>query len=215
MTKQQSTFVVKYLTGNGRVGIIRPMLHLKGAQYTNEIVTFENVAANRTDYPFGHIPMLIETKPDGTKFELGESLAIEQYLAEKFDLLGSTPEEKAIQKSIALNIYFEIYNHCFAGKIPIQEAVADPNSEFLSKALPQFLTCHERWLSKNGNNGHYFGDELTYPDLVLLHWARMMQGLGVKLDENSPVKKLENTLKEMKEWQGMYDTFHPFGSVDA
>lgn len=43
----------------------------------------------------------------------------------------------------------------------------------------------------------------------------MMQGLGVKLDENSPVKKLENTLKEMEEWKGMYDTFHPFGSVDA
>jgi hypothetical protein len=43
----------------------------------------------------------------------------------------------------------------------------------------------------------------------------MMQGLGVKLDEKSPVRKLENTLKEMKEWKGMYETFHPFGSVDA
>lgn len=59
------------------IGIIRPILHLKGAQYTNEIVTLEDVAANRADYPFGHIPMLIETKPDGTKFELGESIAIE------------------------------------------------------------------------------------------------------------------------------------------
>lgn len=53
------------------------MLHLKGAQYTNEIVTLEDVAANRADYAFGHIPVLIETKPDGTKFQLGESIAIE------------------------------------------------------------------------------------------------------------------------------------------
>lgn len=118
MAKQQSTFVVKYLTGTGRVGkqsrrqlseahnpcflsltlrpvththrplplflsfigIIRPILHLKGAQYSNEIVTLEDVAANRADYPFGHIPVLIETKPDGTKFELGESIAIEVQL---------------------------------------------------------------------------------------------------------------------------------------
>jgi hypothetical protein len=50
---------------------------LKGAQYTNEIVTLEDVAANRADYAFGHIPVLVETKPDGTKFELGESIAIE------------------------------------------------------------------------------------------------------------------------------------------
>ncbi|KAG0376911.1 hypothetical protein BGX24_007022 [Mortierella sp. AD032] len=215
MTKQPSTFIVKYLTGNGRVGVIRPMLHLSGAKYTNKIVTLEEVAANRADYPFGHIPVLIETKPDGTTFELGESIAIEQYLAEKFNLLGSTPEEAATSKSIALNIYFEIYNHCFAGKIPIQEAVADPNSEFLSKALPQFIACHERWLNKNGNNGHYFGDKLSYPDLVMLHWARMLQGLGVKLDEKSPIKKLEATIQGLEAWQGKYDTFHPFGSVDV
>ncbi|KAF9907096.1 hypothetical protein EC991_011314 [Linnemannia zychae] len=215
MTKQQSTFVLKYIAGNGRVGIIRPMLHLSGAQYTNEIVTFDDVATNRADYPFGHIPVLIETKPNGTTFELGESIAIEQYLAEKFNLLGSTPEEAATSKSIALNIYFEIYNHCFAGKIPIQEAIADPNSEFRSKALPQFITCHERWLNKNGNNGHYFGDKLSYPDLVMLHWARMLQGLGVKLDEKSPIKKLEATIQGLEAWNGKYDTFHPFGSIEA
>ncbi|KAF9931056.1 hypothetical protein FBU30_010885 [Linnemannia zychae] len=214
MINQQSTFVVKYMKANGRAGIIRPILHLSGAQYSNEFVTAEDVAADRAALPFGHVPVLIETKPDGTKLELGESLAIEQYLAEKFHLLGSTPEDAAVYKSIGLNIYFELYNHCFAAKTPIQEAIADPNSDFRSKALPQFIACHERWLNKNGNNGHYFGDKLTYPDLCLLHWARLIQTLGVQLDEKSPIKKLEATIKELEAWKGKYDAFHPFGSVE-
>ncbi|KAG0215376.1 hypothetical protein BGX33_001225 [Mortierella sp. NVP41] len=216
MTKQsESTFVVKYIKANGRAGTIRQMLHLTGAKYTNEFVTLEEVGANRAAFPFGHVPVLVETKPDGSTFELGESLAIEQYLAEKLGLLGSTPEEAALCKSIAFNIYFELYNHCFAGKVPIQEAVADPNSEFNTKALPEFIACHEHWLNKNGNNGHYFGEKLTYPDLSMLHWTRLVQGLGVKLDEKSPLKKLEATIQALPEWQGKFDLFHPFGAVEV
>ena len=59
------------------LGLSRAMLHLKGAKYTNEFVTADDVAANRAAFPFGHVPVLIETKPDGTVFELGESIAIE------------------------------------------------------------------------------------------------------------------------------------------
>ncbi|KAG0031477.1 hypothetical protein BGZ83_004587, partial [Gryganskiella cystojenkinii] len=56
--------------------LIRMLLHLVGATYKNEFITTD-VASNRADYPFGHVPVLIEHRADGTTFELGEAIAIE------------------------------------------------------------------------------------------------------------------------------------------
>ncbi|KAG0289523.1 hypothetical protein BGZ96_006953 [Linnemannia gamsii] len=210
-----STFALHYMKAMGRAVTIRVMLHLKGVNYTNKVITAEEVAADRAALPFGQVPVLIETKADGTTLELGESLSIEHYLAEKFGWLGSTPEEAATLKSISLNIFFSLYNNCFVAKVPIHEAIADPTSLFNTKALPLFIATHERWLWKNGNNGHFFGDKLTYPDLTMLHWIRLFEGLGVKLDENSPIKKVEKTVKALEEWKGKYDAFHPFSSIDT
>ncbi|KAF9946686.1 hypothetical protein BGZ72_000125 [Mortierella alpina] len=211
----ESTYVVKYMNLMGRAGVIRAILHLAGAKYTNEFVTMDQVAANRAAYPFGHVPVLIEHCADGTTFELGESMAIEHYLANKFGLLGSTPKQVAVCESIAYNISQELYPHCFGGTIPFQQAVHDPKSDFNTKTLPQFTACHERWLNKNGNNGHYFGDQLTYPDLVLLNWVRLLETMGVRFAETSPIKKLERVLKEMPAWKGQYEDYHPVKMIDA
>ncbi|KAK5809334.1 hypothetical protein F5H01DRAFT_349009 [Linnemannia elongata] len=213
-TTAKSTFVVKYMNLMGRAGLVRVLLHLTGQEYTNEFVALDSVANDRSLYPFGHVPVLIETLPDGSTFELGETLAIEQYLAEKFGLLGTTPQEAAVRRSVALNIYLELYTPCFSSTTPIQQVIADPASEFMSKTLPQFIATHERWLNRNGNNGYYFGDKLSYPDLVLLNWIRVLEGMGVKFDVNSPLKKLENTMKGLDAWKGQYDAYHPFSMIE-
>lgn len=53
------------------------MLHLAGAPYKNELIQLESVKDHRSGYPFGHVPVLVETQADGKTFELGEALAIE------------------------------------------------------------------------------------------------------------------------------------------
>jgi hypothetical protein len=135
-------------------------------------------------------------------------------LAEKFGLLGTTPQEIATRRSVALNIYLELYAPCFNSTTPIQQVIADPASEFMSKTIPHFIATHERWLDKTGNNGYYFGDELAYPHVVLLNWIRVLEGMGIKFEENSPLKKLEKTVKELEAWKGQYDTFHPFSMIE-
>ncbi|KAG0336492.1 hypothetical protein BG004_008051, partial [Podila humilis] len=210
-TADNNTYVVKYMHSVGRTCIARIMLQLAGANHTSVFVTEAQVAADRAATPFGKVPVLTVTHPDGSSFELAESIAIEHYLAERLGFLSSDVDEAARMKSVALNVYFELYNHCFAGKIPINEAIADPTSEFNTKALPDFIAAHERWLTKNGSNGHYFGDQLTYPDIALCNWIRIMAGLGVQIKEDSPIKKLEQTVKAYKGWNGQYDVLHPFG----
>ncbi|KAF9918674.1 hypothetical protein BX616_006757 [Lobosporangium transversale] len=209
-----STYVVKYMNLMGRAGVIRVLLHLAGANYKNEFITMDQVAADKSAFPFGHLPVLVEHRTDGTTFELAESLAIEHYLAEKFGLLGSTPQEAATYKSVAFNIYMELYVYCFASSIPIHEQIADSASEFNVKALPNFLSSHERWLNKNGNNGHYFGNTLSYPDLVMLNWVRLLSMFGIKLDEKSPIRKLEQTIKALPQWKGQYEKFHPTSTIE-
>ncbi|KAF9182567.1 hypothetical protein BGZ50_004824 [Haplosporangium sp. Z 11] len=58
------------------------------------------------------------------------------YLADKFGLLGSNVEEAAVYKSITLNNYPELYNHRFAGKVPIHEAIQDSHPGFNTQVLP-------------------------------------------------------------------------------
>ncbi|GJJ71611.1 hypothetical protein EMPS_03961 [Entomortierella parvispora] len=210
-TKDDSTYVVKYMPLHGRSGLTRMLLHLAGAKYKNEFVTMPDVAANRADYPFGHVPVLIEHRADGTTFELGEAIAIEHYLAEKFGFLGSSPSEAATIKSIGLNIYLELMTHCFSSKLA--EVSKDPESAF-SKLWPQFLACHERWLNKNGNNGHYIGDKISLADLVLVNWVRVLEKMDVTIDEKSPITKVVKTIAALDVWkEGEWEYFHPFNSV--
>ncbi|KAF9316366.1 hypothetical protein BG003_002049 [Podila horticola] len=203
-----STFIVKYLPLIGRAGVIHAILHLSGAEYKTEHVSREEIAAHREKFPFGHVPVLIETLPDGSTFELGEAIAIEHYLAEKYSLLGSTPQESARIKSVATNIYLELADNLFSADAAAKRA------EFEREVLPRFTLCHERWLEQNGNNGHYFGDKLTYADLVLLNWLRVMSMVGVTIEESSPLKKVEKVLSELPEWKGKYEYYHPFNSLE-
>ncbi|KAG0349374.1 hypothetical protein BG004_007001 [Podila humilis] len=206
--ESQSTFVVKYLPLVGRAGVIHAILQLSGVEYTSEFVSREEIASHREKFPFGHVPVLIETFPDGSTFELGETIAIENYLAEKFLLLGSTPQEAARIKSVAMNIHMELADNLFSPDAPAKR------SEFEQEVLPRFTMCHERWLNQNGNNGHYFGEKLSYADIVLLNWLRVMEKVGLTIEETSPMKKLERTLKDLPEWKGRYDTLHPFHSFE-
>ncbi|KAF9213721.1 hypothetical protein CPC16_001172 [Podila verticillata] len=203
-----STFVIKYLPLIGRAGVIHSILHLSGAEYKNEFVAKDEIAAHREKFPFGHVPVLIETLPDGSTFELGEAIAIEHYLAEKYNLFGSTPQETALIKSVATNIYLELADNLFS------KDAAAKRSEFESEVLPRFTLCHERWLDQNGNNGHYFGDRLTYADLVLVNWLRVMSKMGITIDESSSLKKVEKKLSELPEWRGKYEYYHPFNSLE-
>ncbi|KAG0342747.1 hypothetical protein BG000_001607 [Podila horticola] len=176
--------------------------------YKTEYVSREEIAAHREKFPFGHVPVLIETLPNGSTFELGEAIAIEHYLAEKYSLFGSTPQESARIKSVATNIYLELADNLFSADAAAKRA------EFEREVLPRFTLCHERWLEQNGNNGHYFGDKLTYADLVLLNWLRVMSMVGITIEESSPLKKVEKVLSELPEWKGKYEYYHPFNALE-
>ena len=103
--------------------------------------------------------------------------------------------------------------HAFSGK-NLSEEVKDPESAF-GKLWPQFVACHERWLNKNGNNGHYIGNKTTLADLVLANWVRVLNKAGLTVDEKSPISKVVKTLETSSVWkEGEWEAFHPFNSIE-
>ncbi|KAF9167306.1 hypothetical protein DFQ26_004947 [Actinomortierella ambigua] len=212
----KSSYVVTYL----------PLMGRSGAKVIHRVETYESVKADRSKFPYGRVPVLEETQPDGTKFVLAEAIAIEHYLAEKYGLLSDDsdhhhhhnhhhhhhqarpdPQLSAKIKSVALNTYLELSSNLFD---PLFQKNEEQQEKFRNEILPLWIANHERLLMDNGNNGHYFGDRATLADLTVLNWLRVMEAMGIQMAEDSPLKKLEETIKAMPEWRGKYEYFHPF-----
>ncbi|KAJ1679569.1 hypothetical protein EV182_001782 [Spiromyces aspiralis] len=113
--------------------------------------------------PFGVLPVLVETKPNGEKFTIGESQAIERYLASKYDLLPKDASLEALAiyeqyRSSLSNYILEFGQYVFRKDESKKQAVEDKVTILVEK--------HEEALAANGSNGHYYGDKITYLDIV-------------------------------------------------
>lgn len=127
--------------------------------------------------PFGHVPVLREETPCGKTLELAEITVIEQFLAQRSSLSGSPSssllgknfwEETQIKMftcSTHALISFLIHN---ITSLPNKEADRPALFEMFKKAkLPEWIAFHEKHLRANGSNGHYVGDQVTYPSLPI------------------------------------------------
>jgi len=108
--------------------------------------------------------VLYETTSSGTVLELAETLAIERYLARKFNLLGSNAwEEHLVNEYVysteSLNNNFN--KILFASDLEVRQKEAEV---FYRDHLSRWIQTHERHLAEK-QNGHYVGDKITLADI--------------------------------------------------
>ncbi|KAI8994437.1 glutathione S-transferase, partial [Gaertneriomyces semiglobifer] len=144
---------------------IRLLLELGGATYENTHPTVGDWPQEKETTPYGHVPVLTETRSDGTKFVLAESHAIERYLAKTFLYHGSTPHETA-----TIEQHHESWIECLdAMRVGVFKLPTDKRpaaiKKFMEDFVPRFLKRHERMLEKKSKAGYYVSDKLTLPDL--------------------------------------------------
>jgi len=48
--------------------------------------------------------------------------------------------------------------------------------EFITVKIPNFLQLHEKFLERNGNNGHYIGNNISYVDLAAFDFFHRLRG---------------------------------------
>ncbi|KAF9919040.1 hypothetical protein BX616_002704 [Lobosporangium transversale] len=166
------SYKVLYLKLHGMAATTRAILAVSGVKWEN--IYPSDWVSEKPHTPLGVMPILYEihrsspslpsTNP-GLVLEIPESEAIERYLARKFGLLGQDEWEET-----AINVFYSSSNAIMSFYIN-KVLLAFPDikqrelEKFLTKDLPVWISQHEKWLAKNGNNGHYVGDQLSLADI--------------------------------------------------
>lgn len=123
----------------------------------------EDKAAGKMDISMGKVPVL----DGGPDFALPQSKAIERYLAKKFGLMGSTPEEEAWVDAVCEHV--RDINDAYARKglffMRDEEKKKEIQAKWFGEELPGMLDKLE--MSLPGSSGHAVGMSTSLADVVI------------------------------------------------
>lgn len=159
-----STFVLRYFNVKSRAEGIKALLTYGGAKWTQE---YPEWPADKFKQPMGKVPVLVETTKgsESAPFILSDSLAIEQYLALKYNLYhASDPKSIAVEHEYRNQI--KDVHEMIGAVIFSPDALREENKAKLETGLKLLIANHEKVLKENGSNGHYFGGNICYIDIV-------------------------------------------------
>ncbi|KAG0222659.1 hypothetical protein BGW41_005881 [Actinomortierella wolfii] len=154
-----SKYQLHYFKSHGLSIGIRALLIIGGADWSNRFQGPEEWPQVKPTTPYGTLPLLIETTESGETITIPEVIAIEQYLANKFGMAGSTAMEKvridtAVSFQRGINAFWQL-----------KVLYADPEElpkykeEYLTNQVPKWVAANEKLLIQNGSNGHVVGDK--------------------------------------------------------
>ncbi|KAJ2780659.1 hypothetical protein GGI15_003450 [Coemansia interrupta] len=174
-----SSFVLRYFPVHSRAETIKAIFSYAETDYKYETPEWP---LQKSEQPAGKLPVLVETLPDSSEYVLSDSLAIESYLVDKFKLsVSGSPQIIARQQEIRYQIK-DIFEACTLYRYATPEAKHMFLDYFLS-STKDIVAYHEKLLTENGSNGHYFGDSITYVDLAAFATYRAIE---LQLGDSTP-----------------------------
>ncbi|GJJ76151.1 hypothetical protein EMPS_08510 [Entomortierella parvispora] len=220
-SRTDSKFEVHYFGFHALAGTTRSILAVAGADFKSAIPAEGTWAAeHKAKAPFGYMPLLRETSPDGKHTLLiSESEAIERYLARKFGLLGKNGYEELIinqfvssNSGMAMNLvqkFFIVRDNA--------ELQAANKAKLLEGPIPSWIAAHEKHLRENpaavakglkDGNGHYVGETFSLADVKmagLVDMVRVVTGDDMVSKEKTPamwkVKEAMEASPSVKAWK--------------
>ena len=158
-----SKYILHYFGANGRGAIPRAMLTYAKANWTNDIIKKEDwpkiKKSELCEYEF--LPVL---EVDGKKY--CESIAIDSYLAEKFNLMGKNPDENYQIFNLFgtfddFNVQFRPYRLCEdeSKKPELKQKAVDRLKFFIAKFEKKYVEL--------GKGKYFLGDKLTLADFYI------------------------------------------------
>ncbi|KAJ2784341.1 hypothetical protein GGI15_002288 [Coemansia interrupta] len=178
-TSNTLSYVIRYFSPNGLAEVSRMMLSAAGVECVLEIPEWPQEKPNQ---PFGRLPVLIEKNADGeVEMVLSESATIERYIARTYGFVPTGPKQDVYQEQFCdqtRDVVIAFYNRLTAKP----EAQEETISKF-DYLLDLYYRVHSEQLRKNGDNGHYFGDKLTYVDFAAYNFFKHMCLQASKHDE--------------------------------
>ncbi|KAL1925197.1 uncharacterized protein VTP21DRAFT_80 [Calcarisporiella thermophila] len=163
------------------------ILEIVNADYTFRQVQDWNTEKATT--PFGHLPVLYVTKPDGTRYEFAESQTISRYIGREYGLMGNTNEETALVEMVmdsVLELVLCMVTHYFFQE---DEEKKEAGKKLVIENAHKLLPYHERLIKKFGGNGHYLDNKLTVADIHMFSLLIKLQKFFGMEEYNSMVNK--------------------------
>ncbi|KAJ2382420.1 hypothetical protein GGI23_007368 [Coemansia sp. RSA 2559] len=118
--------------------------------------------------PVGKLPVLIVDSKPAEPFILGDSRAIEEYLASKYELFHMPHDFHMMARQREVRAHM---NDIYETSALIVHAPAPAIQFFIDKYYTfarSVVNRHEKLLRENGSNGHYFGNRTTYIDVAAM-----------------------------------------------
>ncbi|KAF9977733.1 hypothetical protein BGZ73_005096 [Actinomortierella ambigua] len=136
----------------------------------------------------GTLPIPIETTESGEVIEIPETIAIERHLASQLGLDGKTALEK-MQVNVVISL-LQCLNAFWYHKLLTLNKVDVPKylEEFKTVQVPLWIERSEKLLKKNGSNGHFVGDKITYADIAfsaMMEFIMAVESMDVVLNEKA------------------------------
>ncbi|CAH8669918.1 unnamed protein product [Dicrocoelium dendriticum] len=161
------SYKVIYFNVRGRAEPIRLVLHAAGIPFEDERMEYSDWLARKASIPGGRLPVLLISKPGDAKPKYyQESLAIAQFLARRFQLMGDTDEENyLIDRIIGQCCDFdkELYDAFHVSEDKRKQAIEDAFKGPIQKILDLLSQ------SLAESDGQFVaGNKLTLGDLYLL-----------------------------------------------
>ena len=196
--KTMSTYKLTYFNGRGRAELTRLVFAQAGVEYTDERLTGEEWPARKPHTPFGVLPVL---EVDGK--QLGGSLVMARYVAEKHGVAGSNDFENAIIASI-LDAVADLMTAIYSLMFEKDETKKPEKQKALEEqTIPTALANFEKFAAGN-KDGWLVGSKATYGDfgvyLVLDHITATTPTVLDKYPALSQLKKNVESLPNIAKW---------------
>ena len=184
-------YTLHYFGGNGRAAIARAILSTMKADWTNDIIKFEDWPKMKKSglCEYEQVPVL---EVDGKAH--CQSHAINLYLAETFKLMGKDAEENYIITNLLMcfDDYMKpIWEWMFckdeSKKPELKEAAKEKFKFFLGKFEKKYVDL--------GKGKYFLGDKFTMADIIV---GSALPAAGAALGcEDCPCKDIAPNLKEL------------------
>ncbi|KAF9083248.1 hypothetical protein BGX23_011647 [Mortierella sp. AD031] len=156
------SFRLHYFPLEGQGQTCRDLLTYSGVKW--EGTSPKNWMEEKEKTPFGCLPVLYINKGD-QEVIISETLAIENYLAKQFGLLGDNEYEETLIRAFHCSsaTLHGVFSNSVTWNLPeVQEKTL---AAFKARQLVHWVKAHERHLLNNGDNGHYVGNKLSLADI--------------------------------------------------
>ncbi|KAJ2805998.1 hypothetical protein H4R20_001867 [Coemansia guatemalensis] len=170
MSAQSFSYILRYFDLIGRGETCRLLLAAGEVDWVEEHPEWPQ---DKEKQPFGRLPVLIEKSADGSELVLSESSTIERYLGRIFGLLPADPRASAIQEQMC-----DRQADIIAACLVYAQVTAEEDKKMYLANIDDLFTrmakSHMEILSANNCKSHLFGDKLSFADISLYAFYKMM-----------------------------------------